>query len=157
MADRSVEHASFAIEHSFQAPPARVFSAWSDPEAKNRWFVQGVGWDLSTYDHDFRVGGREQGRFGRSGEPTYRNDTTYLDIVPDRRIVFAYTMAREDTLISASLATVEFHPAGAGTRLVFTEQAAFLDGGDKPQYRQQGWGSLMDALQTELARNPANA
>ena len=99
----------------------------------------------------------KQGRFGQTGEPTYRNDTTYLDIVPDRRIVFAYTMAREDTLISASLATVEFHPAGAGTRLVFTEQAAFLDGGDRPQYRQQGWGSMLEALQTELARDPAGA
>jgi dihydrofolate reductase len=34
--------------------------------------------------------------------------------------------------ISVSLATVELAPEGAGTRLVFTEQCAFLDGHDTP-------------------------
>jgi hypothetical protein len=33
-----------------------------------------------------------------------------------------------ETRLSASLATVEFHSADQGTRMVFTEQVAFLDG-----------------------------
>ena len=37
-------------------------------------------------------------------------------------------MHLDDTRISVSLATVEFKPAGAGTRPIFIEQAAFLDG-----------------------------
>ena len=36
-----------------------------------------------------------------------RNDTTYQDIVPEERIVLAYTMAVGGRRISASLATVE--------------------------------------------------
>lgn len=152
MTERSVAHTTFTIERVYDASPKRVFAAWAEPEAKRRWFVAGEGWELSTYDHDFRVGGREQGRFRRQGGPTYRNDTVYLDIVPDHRIVFAYSMAREETSISASLATVELSPHGPGTKLVFTEQGAFLDGGDQPEYREQGWGSLLDSLGKELRR-----
>ena len=41
-------------------------------------------------------------------------------------------MHLDDTRISVSLATVELKPAGKGTRLIFTEQGAFLDGYDDP-------------------------
>jgi hypothetical protein len=59
-------------------------------------------------------------------------------------------MLRDETRISVSLATVELKPEGAGTRLTFTEQAAFLDGEDQPDLREQGTGSLLDALGKEL-------
>jgi hypothetical protein len=62
-----------------------------------------------------------------------------------------------DTRISVSLATVEFKPAGKGTRLIFTEQGAFLDGHDTPAQREQGTGYLLDALGEELRREDANA
>jgi hypothetical protein len=54
--------------------------------------------------------------------------------------------------ISVSLGTVEFEPDGAGTRLTYTEQGAYLDGLDTPEQRQQGTGGLFDALGEELAR-----
>ena len=69
----------------------------------------------------------------------------------DGRIVFAYTMAREETRISASLATVELVPEGNGTRLRFTEQIALLDGGDTAAEREAGWRGLLDRLAVELA------
>jgi uncharacterized protein YndB with AHSA1/START domain len=47
---------------------------------------------------------------------------------------------------SASLATIEFKAEGAGTRLVFTEQGAFLDGFDKAESREGGWRELLEAL-----------
>jgi len=77
--------------------------------------------------------------------------------VPDHRIVYSYDMYLDQTRLSVSLATVEFHPASAGTRLIFTEQGAFLDGQDQPQYREQGTGDLLDALGAELWREPASA
>ena len=76
---------------------------------------------------DFRVGGREVARFRFKGGAPMGNDTVYLDIVPERRIVFAYTMLAGDTRISVSLATVEIMPVCAGTRLVYTEQGAFFE------------------------------
>ncbi len=155
MTDRSVEHTSFTIERSFKATPEQVFRAFSEPAAKERWFVNVDAGAQIT--HDFRVGGRESGRFVQDEETTYYDDTVYLDIVENRRIVFAYTMAQNDRRISASLATVDIRPEGSGTCLVFTEQVAFLDGLDKLEYRRDGWEQLFGALAKELGEAAASA
>ncbi len=56
-----------------------------------------------------------------------------------------------------TLATVELKPAGAGTRLILTEQAVFLDGADTSAAREQGTRELLDSLDAELRREPATA
>ena len=152
MTERSVVHATSVIERTYDASPARVFAAWADPAAKAGWFGAAGGHEL-----DFRVGGREINRGGPPGGPVYTFDARYHDIVPDQRIVYAYDMYLDQTRISVSLATVELQPVGNGTRLLFTEQGAFLDGHDQPQYREQGTGDLLDALGAELRRTPASA
>jgi hypothetical protein len=43
---------------------------------------------------------------------------------------YSYSMSLDQTLISVSLATVELKAEAAGTRLVVTEQGAWLDGYD---------------------------
>ena len=150
MAERSVTHATFTLERSYDAPPARVFKAFADPAIKRRWFVEGEGWALEEFVGEFKVGGFERSRFRfRGGEPI-RNDTSYHDIVPNERIIFAYTMTLGENRISASLATCEFKPSGAGTQFVFTEQGAFLDGLDQLDQREGGWKVLLDALEKEL-------
>ena len=52
---------------------------------------------------------------------------------------------------------MEFKPAGSGTRLVFTEQGAFLDGYDDPAGREHGTGTLLDNLGKALKRESARA
>jgi hypothetical protein len=59
--------------------------------------------------------------------------------------------------ISVSLTTVEFKPARAGTKLIFTEQAVYLDGYDNPAQREQGTRDLLDSLAAELRREAARA
>jgi len=66
--------------------------------------------------------------------------------VPDQRIIYAYDMYMDEKRISCSLATIVLSPEGKGTRLVYTEQGAFLDGLDEPKIRESGMGSLLDAL-----------
>ncbi len=146
MEERSVTHATFVVERTYEASPARVFAAWSDPAAKARWFGASDG----THELDFRVGGGEVTRGGPEGGPVFAFNARYQDIVADERIVYTYDMHMGDTRISVSLATVEFRPKGAGTRLIFTEQGAFLDGHDTPSQREQGTGSLLEALDEEL-------
>jgi uncharacterized protein YndB with AHSA1/START domain len=149
MSDRSVTHATFAIERVYDASPARVFEAWADPEAKKRWF--GPAEMTGSHELDFRIGGQERSQLEHAGS-RYSFDARYQDIVPEERIVYAYDMHRDETRISVSLATVELAPAGAGTRLLFTEQAAFLDGQDTPTEREQGTGTLLENLGAELQR-----
>ena len=157
MTERSVTHATFVLERTYLVPPARVFAAFADPAAKARWFAGPEEWGSDEHTLDFRVGGREVSRGGPPGGPVYTFEGRYQDIVPDERIVFTYEMYADATRTSVSLATVELKPQGAGTRLVFTEQGAFLDGHDDPAERERGSVLLLDALGAELRRPAATA
>jgi uncharacterized protein YndB with AHSA1/START domain len=150
MSERSVEHATFVVERTYDASPSRVFTAWADPAAKARWFGSPDA-GVEDYELDFKVGGREFNRGTVEGQ-TYTFEARYQDIVPDERLVYAYEMHLGDKRISVSLGTVELEPEGDGTRLIFTEQGAFLDGLDSPAQREGGTGQLLDALEKELAR-----
>jgi uncharacterized protein YndB with AHSA1/START domain len=157
MSERSTTHATFTIERVYDATPARVFAAWANPDAKRRWFAGPEEWENGAYELDFRVGGRERAAGGPPGGPVHSYDGRYQDIVPNERIIVAYDMRMDETRISVSLATVEFKPAGSGTRLSFTEQGAFLDGHDDPTERERGTRELLDALDAELQRDHVNA
>jgi uncharacterized protein YndB with AHSA1/START domain len=146
MAERSVVHTTFTLERSYAAPPAKVFKAFADPAIKRRWFVEGEGWAVEEFTGEFKVGGFERSRFRFKGGEPVRNDTSYHDVVPNERIIFAYTMTIGENRISSSLATLQFKPSGAGTQLIFTEQGAFLDGLDSAGPREGGWKGLLDAL-----------
>jgi uncharacterized protein YndB with AHSA1/START domain len=70
--------------------------------------------------------------------------------VPNERIVLSYDMHLDKTRISVSLLTLEFQAAGKETRLVLTEQDAFLDGFDNVASREKGTQDLLDNLGAEL-------
>jgi uncharacterized protein YndB with AHSA1/START domain len=142
MSERSVDHATFIVERRYEASPERAFAAWADREAKARWFV-----DSDAYlELDFRVGGRESSEGTAPDGSAYAYEAIYQDIVPAQRSVYTYEMRLDGIRISVSLATAEFEPERDGTRLVFTEQGAFLDGYEMPARREQGMGSLLDSL-----------
>jgi uncharacterized protein YndB with AHSA1/START domain len=147
MSERSAEHATFVIDRTYEAPPQRVFAAWSDPAAKATWFGAGDG---STHELDFRIGGREINRGGPPGGAVYVYEAHIYEIVDGERIAYAYDMTADGTRISVSLATVEFRPSGEGTRLIYTEQDAFFDGGDSVESREHGTRVLLDNLETTL-------
>lgn len=152
MTKRSVTHATFTIERRYDASPARVFHALSDPVAKARWFSGPKEWDTLERKFDFRVGGREVNSAGPKGGPVHSFNAIYQDIVADQRIIYSYDMHLGDTRISVSLATFELAPDGQGTRLTFTEQGAFLDDYDDAGGRERGTRQLLDALGAELER-----
>jgi uncharacterized protein YndB with AHSA1/START domain len=155
MTERSVTHATFTVERTYDAAPEKVFAAFANPAEKRRWFAEGEGWHADKFEMDFRPGGIETCIFRFGDGPTGRNDTVYQDIVENRRIIAAYTMTIGGNRISASLATIEFEPAGAGTRLKYTEQDAFLDGHDNAAQREEGCRGLLETLAAQLDRQIA--
>ena len=157
MENRSVTHSTFVIERHYAAPPERVFAAFADPAQKRRWFVEDKGMTVEDYALEFRVGGSERARYRfKAGSPfpgvALASDGIYQDIVPERRIVTAYTMTLGDRRFSASLATFELSPEGSGTDIVFTDQGAYFEGADGPQMRQEGWSQLLGNLAEHLQR-----
>ncbi len=161
MTERSVTHATFSIERVYPASPARVFAAWASRAAKARWFVGPDEWEKSDHELDFRIGGRERVSGGPPGGPVHVYNGVYQDIVPDQRIILSYDMHLDERRISVSLATVELKPAGvtpdSGTRLIYTEQGAFLDGYDNAGQREHGTSGLLDKLGEALRRAPTKA
>lgn len=157
--ESAVTHGSFTLERKYPQPPAKVFAAFADPAKKRRWFAESKDVVLDSFESDFRIGGRERSRFRFPGHPQapipagtpMGNDGVFLDIVPDRRIVIAYSMSMKEVPFSASLATFELIADGTGTRLVATEQGAFFENSDGIEMRQQGWRQLLEALARELA------
>ena len=146
-----IVHGTFTIERTFRAPPARAFLAWADVDTKARWFIGPPDrWKLVKRELHFHVGGTEvlHGEFGSHASIF---TARYHAIVPNERIVYAYDMHVGNKHLSVSLATVEFAAVtGGGTRMTFTEQAAFLDGEDGKKSRELGTNAHFDRLALEL-------
>lgn len=147
-------HSTFRVKRTYPVTPARVFAAFANPVTKRRWFVEGEGWEIDEFTMDFRVGGRELSLFRFHGGEQISNEAIYLDIVPDQRIVFTFTMKSATRLISISLATVAIKPVvGKGAQFSYTEQGAFFNVTDKLANRKFGTGKLLDRLGEELRNN----
>jgi len=150
MSKHSAVHATFTIERTLAAAPERVYQAFADPAAKAKWFAAPAEWEQSRGKMEFKVGGKEFLSSTPPGHKPHTFDCTYLDIVPNVRIVYVYEMHIGEPKISASLATIEFTPSGKGTKLKLTEQGVFLDGYDDARSREKGTHGLLDKLEASL-------
>ncbi len=148
---RSVAHATFHLERSYDAPVARVWRALTDEAAKQKWFGGTPGsWELLEQRMDVRPGGRERLKGRWQGGVVSTFDAVYHDVIPNERLVYSYEMHLDDKKISVSLATIQLKAGNGKTTLMVTEQGAFLDGYDDAGSREHGTGLLLDALGASL-------
>ena len=147
----SIVHDKFTIERIYAATAGEVFAAWAKPELKSRWFIGPDGWRQTRRELDFRVGGEEVlcGEFA-SGTTSFF--ARFYEIVPNERIVYVYDMHLSGKHHSLSLATVEFRPVEAGTRMIFTEAVAFLDETANAAARERGTAAHLDRIPALLGR-----
>lgn len=158
MSERTTKHDTFVIERKFPQAPERVFNAFANPAAKARWFSGPPDqWTQTLREFNFRIGGRERLIGAWAGGKVSSFDSVYQDIVPNERIIYSYAMQIDGVPISVSLATVEFKRAGKGTRLVITEQGAFLDAFQDGGGREHGTRALLERLAASLETEPAGA
>jgi uncharacterized protein YndB with AHSA1/START domain len=151
----TVTHDTFVIVRKYDSPVANVFRAWEGPRRKARWFAGSVDALGNGYELDFQVGGSEANRGGPPGGPVYTYSAQFRDIVVDQRIVSTSEMFADDTRISVTVATVEFHESGGTTQLVLTEQGVYLDGHETATQREEGTRSLLGSLAAALAEGDA--
>jgi len=148
---RSVAHATFHLERTYDAPVARVWQALTDEAAKQKWFGGTDGrWELLERRMDVRAGGSERVKGRWEGGVVSTFDAVYHDVIANQRLVYSYEMHLDDKKISVSLATMQLKADNGKTTLTVTEQGAFLDGYDDAGSREHGTGHLLDALGTSL-------
>ena len=155
MSEPTIVHSTFAVERSYPQSPERVFAAFAQPARKRRWYAEGDH-EIQEFEMEFRVGGSERFRYRfKEGHALAGNEITnessYQDIVPEKRIVITSKMSLSGKPISITLVTLEFMASGEGTDLILTNQGTFVDWPGGAAMIEQGWRSLLGRLGKELA------
>jgi uncharacterized protein YndB with AHSA1/START domain len=151
MSDK-LQHATIKLQHSYPAPPERVFSEFADPVARALWSAPSQ--DALIYDEaDFRIGGKDEFRCGPKGDPKFRGETRYLNIVPNARVVSSETLVVDGQPLAVSLTTLDFEPTEEGTNLTVTLQIVSFVGPDMIHGYESGNKSALKNLSLHLSGN----
>ena len=106
------------VTRTFDAPVRLVFEAWSKPELFRKWWVpRSMGMTLRSCEMDVRTGGTYRLVFGDNPANTMAFFGKYLDVVPDKRIVWT----NEESGDAGSVTTVTFEERDGKTLLVLSE------------------------------------
>lgn len=131
---------SLTLRRIYDAPPERVFRAWTEPAELERWNSPADGWTIRVLEVDLRVGGHYRAAFGPPGEEPYIETDEYREIVRPKRLVFTETISRGGKVLTQTLCTVEFIDLGGRTEVVLTDQ------GIGAEVHRGGWTRALDHL-----------
>lgn len=142
---------SLSIVRTFDVEPAKVWRAWTDPQALSAWMAPGDAFSTRVLECDVRVGGRY--RIVMRSPDGEDNDVSgvYREVVANRRLVF--TWAWKGTPERESVVTVELRAAGNGTELTLRHEA-FADTEARDKHNQ-GWIGCLGRLERLLATHDA--
>ena len=106
------------VTRTFDAPARLVFEAWSKPELFRKWWVpRSMGMTLRSCEIDVRTGGKYRLVFGDDPANTMAFFGSYLDVVPNKRIVWT----NEESGDAGSVTTVTLEERDGRTLLVLSE------------------------------------
>ncbi len=132
---------SLVLKRRINAPPAKVYEAWTDPAKLARWFgphqVERV-----EAETDVRVGGRYRVIAHTTGGEVHEVSGIYREVVANQKLVF--TWAWRSTPERESLVTIKLKPDGAGALLTLTH-AQFFDEPARERH-ESGWTQALDKL-----------
>ena len=137
---------SLTLKRRFNAPPAKVFSAWTDPEKIMHWFGPEQAETLRA-ESDARVGGRYRIVMRTPDGEEHDVSGVYREVVPNQKLVF--TWAWRSTPERESLVTVLLKSDGDGTLLTLMHEQFF----DEParDRHQHGWNGALEKLEKFIA------
>jgi len=149
MEETHEEFAEFSLERKLKAKVEDVYKMFSDYDQKRTWF-KGPNDAETSYQLDFKIGGKEYSVGKFHDGITHEFCATYYDIVPNKRIVYAYEMYLDKKRISVSVATITLKEDGDLTVFKLHESGVFLDNLDKSESRLAGSNMLMDSIVAKL-------
>ena len=137
---------SLTIKRKLNAPPAKVYAAWTDPQKITCWWGP-EGAQTLRAETDARVGGRFRVVFRTSGGEEHDVSGVYREVLPDAKLVFTWawrTMPERESLV-----TLTFKRDGDGTLLTLLHEQ-FFDETARDNHRT-GWTGALDKLEAYLA------
>lgn len=132
------------------APPEKIFRAWTDPKLMKEWFCP-KPWTIASAETDVRVGGRSRVVMRSPEGQEFPSEGVYLEVIPNRKIVFtdAYTSAWVPSGKPFFTAIVEMEPQGNKTK--YTARARHWNKTDRDEHAkmgfEEGWGACADQLE----------
>jgi uncharacterized protein YndB with AHSA1/START domain len=159
--DRFDPKLDLMLERMVNAPPERVWQAWTVPEHVKRWFTP-APWSTVECDIDLRPGGifRTVMRSPEGQESV--NLGCYLEIVESKRLIWTIAllpgfrptpqppapMHKPDDAVPIFTAFITFEPHGRGTK--YTALAKHRDEAGCKKHADmgfhEGWGAVTDQL-----------
>ena len=146
------------VTRTFDAPAGLVFEAWTKPELFEKWWVpRSMGMTLRSCELDVRTGGTYRLVFGDDPANPMAFFGTYLEVVPDQRIVWT----NEESGADGSVSTVTFDEKNGTTTLVMSElyptkEALDAAGTGAQEAMKETFGQL-DELLASLADTAARS
>jgi uncharacterized protein YndB with AHSA1/START domain len=106
------------VTRTFDAPARLVFEAWTHPNLFKQWWVpRSMGMTLRSCELDVRTGGQYRLVFGDDPANPLAFFGKYLEVVPNRRIVWT----NEESGGDGSVTTVTFEEKNGKTTLELRE------------------------------------
>jgi uncharacterized protein YndB with AHSA1/START domain len=149
MSEQTLHHIN--IERTFDASPAEVWSAWTDPEQLAAWWgPDGFHTPVESVDVDLRPGGYLHMSMIQSDNGTdYPIRFEVVDAVENELIVFFSPAQPEIGLTTDTTTRIEFSDEDGKTRMKLTDGPYE---GNMADLTNQGWNQQLDKLVRLLAR-----
>jgi uncharacterized protein YndB with AHSA1/START domain len=146
MVTQTATKPSLTLKRRFKAPPAKVFTAFTDPEKVKHWMGPGEMKAVRA-ESDLRVGGRYRWVMQSPAGDQHDVGGVYREVVANEKLVF--TWAWKDTPERESLVTVLLKPDGDGTLMTLIHEQFFDE--DARDRHQGGWIGALDKMEKFLA------
>jgi uncharacterized protein YndB with AHSA1/START domain len=137
---------SLTTKRRFDAPPAKVFAAWIDPEKVKRWMGPGEVKALLV-ETDPRSGGRYRWLMQAPNGEQHDVRGVYREVIPNEKLVFTWAWVTAPE--RESLVTLTFKSDGDGTLMTLTHEQFFDE--DARDRHNQGWTNAMEKLDKYLS------
>jgi uncharacterized protein YndB with AHSA1/START domain len=138
---------SLTIKRRLNATPARVYSAWTDPEKMMRWWKPTDAGRTVIAEADVRVGGSFHIVMHTPTGDKHDISGVYQEVIPNEKLVFSWSW--RSTPERQSLVTLTFKPDSDGTLLTLMHEH-FFDEAARDNHKR-GWDPILDQLAKFLA------
>jgi uncharacterized protein YndB with AHSA1/START domain len=137
------------LTRMIDAPPEKVFEAWTDPALLKQWFAP-LPWTTSVVENDVRAGGSSLIVMRGPDGNEFPNPGVYLEVVKNERLVFtdAFTKAWEPSEKPFIVVELTFEDQGGKTK--YTARVHHWTVADREAHEKmgfhEGWTTCTEQL-----------